>query len=144
MTCPSNLARGTERHGRVFVAANIEAEMHQQVYAQAGRQGVSMAEQIRQLVHTGLKVIEGRPVPKAPRFIHSGGQALAQGRRMANGTVQIAVHFAAPVFAAIRARAKRRGTSVSEQIRVLIDWGLSAQDDPTPRAIPENIHAAVC
>lgn len=50
----------------------------------------------------------------------------AKGLRKGNG-IQLICLFDPETFAAVRARAVAAGSSVADQIRLLVEWGLEAE-----------------
>ena len=57
-------------------------------------------------------------------------QPLARGVRNPRhpGKLAVVVHFDDDMFATLRTRALREGTSFGEQVRFMVQWGLEADD----------------
>ena len=66
-----------------------------------------------------------RPVANGAR----AKRVVGKGKEIRPGRPRIVVEFDDMMFAEIRARAVRLGTSFSEQVRLLCQWGLDDDDD---------------
>lgn len=56
-------------------------------------------------------------------------EARRPARVRANGTVVTSLTLDEETYGQVRARAERDGTSFAEQIRLLIEWGLMADEE---------------
>ena len=56
------------------------------------------------------------------------GGAPGHGRRHASGAFDLAFHVDEEMRDAVRAKAERDGTSLSEAARTLIEWGLEVEE----------------
>ena len=69
-------------------------------------------------------------MPRAPGT-HTAKRPPASGSRKhhQNGKVGLVCYFEADTFDVLRARAVRENTSVAEQIRTLVEWGLESSKE---------------
>lgn len=51
----------------------------------------------------------------------------ANGHKRKSGMIVLAVYFDEDTFAEMRARAVKEKTSVGQQVRMLVEWGLEAE-----------------
>lgn len=57
---------------------------------------------------------------------HTSKRPVANGTRYANGKRSANIFFDEETFLTLRTRAQCEGTSFSEQVRTLIEWGLES------------------
>lgn len=58
------------------------------------------------------------------------GKPAAGSHETSGGLVKCVVALDPDTFAEVRRRALREGTSFAEQVRLLIEWGLMADEEP--------------
>lgn len=58
-------------------------------------------------------------------------RAPALGLLRGNGMRRLVIDFDDEMFAALRSRAVRERTSVGEQVRTMVEWGLESAEKPT-------------
>ncbi len=62
------------------------------------------------------------------------GKHVAKGAIRNSGLITSTIHLDPEVFAEVRERAIREGTSFGEQVRLLVEWGLEQAEEPRRKA----------